>query len=87
MPDREKVIKGLEICMDINGNCYDCPYTENGEDPECCGRQAMTDAIALLKRDETTLKLKDAIIKTADKILKSSAYCPNCGAFVEVVGK
>ena len=57
MPDREKVIKGLEICSDC-GFCesikkFDlrCPYRNN--DGKGCDRsQLLMDAIALLKEQE-----------------------------------
>jgi len=48
MPDREKVIKGLECCEKAN-NCGNCPY-----DGECAKRGfALTrDAIVLLREQE-----------------------------------
>ena len=46
MPDREKVIKGLECCKRKDGNeCKVCPYTES----EYCTEDMVTDALALLK--------------------------------------
>lgn len=47
MPDREKVIKGLECC---DGYCDDetgCPYDEL--EPFDCQKQLRADTIALLK--------------------------------------
>ena len=58
--NREEVIKGLEVCSDVDGNCYDCPYMANGGDPEQCDRQAFKDALALLKEQEPqVLKLEE----------------------------
>ena len=61
MVDREKVIKGLECCIPMtlrNGlaDCGNCPYdrkiTIDGGITECC-HDLMTDALALLKAQET----------------------------------
>ena len=60
MPDREKVIKGLEHCATGTNNCdrcpmkYDCKGTANG---------AMVAAIKLLKDDETQFIYLDEVIK------------------------
>lgn len=49
MIDREKVIKGLEICTSMQYRCADCPYYAN-----CCldGQEVMENALALLKEQE-----------------------------------
>ena len=55
MPDREKVIKGLECCtmlatLEHPYRCKECPYQINGAP---CERFAiMKDALALLKEQE-----------------------------------
>ena len=55
MPDREKVIKGLECCMVGDGHspkCELCPYTTIGDDT-CDSMGALFgDALALLKAQE-----------------------------------
>lgn len=53
MPDREKVIKGLEICTSRPCYCTDCPYKAN-----CCldSQEVMEDALALLKEQEDALE-------------------------------
>ena len=58
MPDREKVIKGLECCSSMNGYaCAECPYSS-----ECVGGEAeyqvgtahlAGDALTMLKEQET----------------------------------
>lgn len=50
MADRDKVIKGLESCL--NANCLTCPYWN--DEPDRCGlhRGIMQDALALLKAQE-----------------------------------
>ena len=50
MPDREKVIRGLECCHK-RGECrncpyFDCPYWENNDN---CMVQLLKDALELLK--------------------------------------
>lgn len=51
MPDREKVIKALDCCLDIvrsgrwASGCVSCPYAETDK----CREQMILDAIALLK--------------------------------------
>lgn len=75
MPDREKVIKGLECCLPMTtrdgyGDCHNCPYdrriTIEGGICECC-HDLMSDAIALLKaqepREMSDAELMDAIRK------------------------
>jgi len=63
MPDREKVIKGLEgvyRCISpANHTCGDCPYQDNHVE---CIRRALSDAIALLKEQEQTInKLEEKL--------------------------
>lgn len=54
MTDREKVINGLEWCMNERHDCYrekGCPYENVGDDVGC--KYALhRDAIALLKAQE-----------------------------------
>lgn len=54
MADREKVIRGLEWCMNESHDCYEekgCPYENEGGDVGC--KYALhRDAIALLKAQE-----------------------------------
>ena len=55
MPDREKVIKGLECCEHISGEyCRQCPYHEDiaADTPPCCTGLLAHDALALLKAQE-----------------------------------
>ena len=58
MPDKEKVIKGLEHCTDIFKKCEDgCPYYNKIELPEC--NRLKKDALALLKEQEAVVRCKD----------------------------
>ena len=57
MADREKVIKGLECCRDLDMTdmrCPDaCPYHDDSNEFGCCHyTPLMNDAIALLKAQE-----------------------------------
>ena len=71
MPDREKVIKGLEHCKreseHIDDNpCNGCPYYEL---KEC--QQMMADALALLKGQETEIsRISNEYLDLAKKASK-----------------
>lgn len=52
MPDREKVIKGLEYCEKYFNCCDKCPYWDGGTH---CTADLAHDAIAILKEQETEL--------------------------------
>ena len=56
MTDREKVIKGLEICSEYD-LCKDCPY--RGCETEC-GAMIAKDALALLKENGWHMLTEDA---------------------------
>ena len=62
MPDREKVIKGLECLADVHDeNCVGCGYIGIGIYPVCV-REVAKDALALLKEQEDMGKeLTDAM--------------------------
>ena len=61
MPDREKVIKGLECCLHGPMQCEKCPYmSEIGETVPNCVKTMRTDAISLLKEQEPrVMKLQE----------------------------
>ena len=48
MPDREKVILGIEKCTEP-GNCEGCPYVSIELTEGCCDYYLMRDALALLE--------------------------------------
>lgn len=59
MPDREKVIKGLECCTRYEvgkqlNNCWDCPYVEpiGFNQFRCKSQEMKEDALALLKQEK-----------------------------------
>lgn len=70
MIDREKVIKGLEHCLEIegDGSCVGCPYDDDCfvENVEC-GEPMMRDALALLKEQEPrVLSLEEVLALNPD---------------------
>ena len=53
MDKREKVIKGLECCVQDVVACYKCPYDpRNTKDVGNCGTRLTNDALELLKAQE-----------------------------------
>lgn len=59
MPDREKVIKGLRICIDrVPGKytCDKCPYETHGNE---CEIDLSEDALTLLKGQPEIVRCKD----------------------------
>lgn len=69
MPDMEKCIKGLEICVDrVPGKygCYDCPYEIDGNN---CEINLAKDAIALLKEQEETIQITKNVAERYGNIL------------------
>lgn len=93
MPDREKVIKGLERCSGGRLNpCFGCPYDEEETD-DFCEDILMKDAIALLKEqepveptyNESHLYVSDAFRCGVCGCLVNfhAKYCQNCGRKVK----
>jgi len=61
MPEREKVMKGLNVHLkelSIGKSCGECPYV--GEAP--CEQMLIADALALLKEQEARVMTRDEII-------------------------
>ena len=56
--DREKVIKGLEICKERNYCCPECPYYDRDAVMGCHSNELMADALAMLKEQELPTELK-----------------------------
>jgi hypothetical protein len=86
MPDREKVIKALEICIPLGEGemCPpECPYFV------CTGySKVMRDALALLKeQDDKDISVPIKIVRKQGKCENSDGsidyfcewYCPHCG--------
>jgi hypothetical protein len=63
MADREKVIRGLECCIDPEVPCRECPYYNYGHcDPDDVRR----DALALLKEQEPRVMTLEEVIHSKD---------------------
>ena len=67
MPDREKVIKGLEHCSSLDG-CKGCPYSQS-ENGHVCSFNCNNDALTLLKEQEPMKPTWS----------QGKAYCGKCG--------
>ena len=92
MPDREKVVKGLECCASMNGSaCRECPYSS-----ECVASEATyqtgtahlaADALALLKEQEAVPVIQREIMhmlfwccsSCGVAITDGDKFCRNCG--------
>lgn len=61
MPDREKVIKGLECCNSPNRH-VDCPY-DGARHYNSCTYRLLSDALALLREQEPRLMTLEEVIK------------------------
>lgn len=98
MPDREKVIKGLEYCMGgCQVSCFKCPYREIGHQPPDCLDNCMIlqDAVELLKEQEPIKPDKEKIMDCfsyfvevyhcgkCGKDVTGCNYCPSCGRKVK----
>lgn len=77
IPNKEKVIKGLEICYCPPSKCEECPYHDLPVE-QSCNDTLCLDAIALLKEreavepktipDELKLKMWNAFYAEEDKL-------------------
>lgn len=78
MNNREKVIKGLEICYCPLSKCKDCPYY-NLPDEQSCNDVLCLDALALLKEQEP-LKPKSKVRHGANGQIQH--FCGKCNAIL-----
>lgn len=75
MPDKEKVIKGLEMCI-ADDFCDGCPYEEHCfSDGEITAIRMMRDALSLLKEQE-------AVKPVLDEQTGRIWLCGKCGSYV-----
>ena len=75
MADREKVIKGLEVCISREPGkytCHKCPYETAGN---VCEIKLSEDAIAMLKDDDKRIRL----LEQFNAMLGEPRNCPHCG--------
>lgn len=81
MPDREKVIKGLECCA-YKKNCNECPYFKGNA---TCMDDKDKDALELLKEQETKQAIKQIyhVMMNRDyenpvEVTRYDWLCPTC---------
>lgn len=75
MPDREKVIKAIEICYTAGHNCTECPLFNE----DACNDRLMRDALTLIREQE-------AVEPTAkDEAIRVVYNCGGCGSLVGFV--
>lgn len=77
MPDREKVINGLECHLGNDKNHYDCDNCQYGPMNNECDAKLVADTLALLKAQEPKL-----VHVTADINHRKIGECPNCGKMI-----
>lgn len=70
MPDRDKVIRGLECCLTISISCGFCPYFSHKD----CERDLQHDVSALLKKKQEAIE--------PDIDLEGTCSCGNCGTTI-----
>ena len=63
MADREKVIKGLEHCIESN-SCYGCPYDI---DSSKCIFQFHADVLALMKEQQERIETLESLRRIEQK--------------------
>ena len=84
--DRNKVIKGLEVCIHVryNENCPDdCPYRKD----VCYGTFGlMADALTLLKEQEPRVLILDEVLQD-DRLLWVEWIGCNCGGLSPTASK
>ena len=91
MADREKIIKGLKLCVVTGDFCGECPYDD---EMELCIDKLHDDALALLKEQEPIpcgekIKAGDIVLDfyecgyCKNTIRKPWRYCPFCGKAVK----
>ena len=73
MPDRDKVIKGLESCNGVD--CTECQYGTEGHGHKDCVERLCADALALVKEQEQAMKEKDGTISNLIAQIKEISQC------------
>lgn len=79
MPDREKVIKGLKCIIDGTVRCESCEYAIDKHGHHSCQQNCASDAIALLKEQETK-QVKQVELYGQEDWYGLVCKCPDCKA-------
>ena len=69
MPDREKVIKGLETCSQktVLYVCGQCPYNNDDSDTYDCTQALSEDALAMLEEQNKEIKALRLLVEWAEE--------------------
>ena len=88
MPDREKVIKGLEICSNPGSCRSECPYYE--KEAAVCSNWLLKDALEMLKVQEPVKVVRrveemewTVCSNCGSHIISKWKWCPGCGRAVK----
>ena len=83
MPDREKVIKGLECC--IEDGCRDCPYFKKCDMFDgYLSETLLKDVLEVLKEQEAVKPTPGMLCgQCGCRIYQDANYCYNCGRKVK----
>lgn len=73
MPEREKVIKGLESCSGVD--CTEGQYCTEGHGHNDCIERLCSDTLALVKEQEQAMKEKDGTISNLIAQIKEISQC------------
>ena len=79
MPDREKVITGLQCIIDGNVRCESCGYAIDKHGHYSCQQNCASDALALLKKQETK-QVKQVELYGQENWYGLVCKCPDCKA-------
>lgn len=86
MPDREKVITGLKCIISGTVRCDSCGYAIDKHGHYSCQQNCASDAIALLKKQETVKKvLADRQCEVSPHYYERKGFCPKCHQEVKLI--
>lgn len=74
MPDREKTIKGLEYCSELQ-TCFGCPYCKGSP---TCQDDLCKDALQLIKEQPEIIRCKDCKNWKPGEIVRDNFIPPRC---------
>ena len=94
MPDREKVIRGLECCSDMDGNkCAKCPYAKECEEGTggavfAGSAHLCADTLSIIKAQEPVKPIEREGFYYCGKCkyaftVHKQKYCSECGMAVK----
>ena len=90
MTDREKVLRGLECCIDpLKARCPECPYYPC-YDEDTTSEKLLADALVLLKGQKPVKVVRrieetewNVCINCGGHIISKWKWCPYCGRKVK----